>query len=110
MLRHPTDVSLKESYVIETSATKRLVEADGTATRELHAAVRMNADNGVKQYAVLKFAFISANEVVEIVSVQVRKPDGTVIKTPESNVQEMPQEVTSTAPMYSDIREKHVGG
>jgi hypothetical protein len=106
-LRHPTDLS-KESYVIETSATKIVVEADGTATRELHAAVRMNADNGVKQYAVLKFAFISANEVVEIVSVQVRKPDGTVIKTPESNVQEMPQEVTSTAPMYSDIREKHV--
>ncbi len=106
-LPHPTDLS-KEAYVIESSTTKIAVEADGTDTRELAFAVRINNDNGVKQFAVLKFPFTSANQQVEIDSVRVRKPDGTVIKTPESNIQEMPHEVTSDAPMYSDIREKHV--
>ncbi len=104
---HGTDIS-KEAYVIETSTTKVLVNADGTATREMSSAVRINDDNGVKQFAVLKIPFTSANQVVEIDSVQVRKPDGTVVKTPDSNIQEMPQEVTSSTPMYSDIREKHV--
>ncbi len=106
-LPHPADLS-KEAYVIESSTTRIAVEADGTATRELGVAVRINNDNGVKQFAVLKFPFTSANQQVEIDSVQVRRPDGTVIKTPESNIQDMPHEVTSSAPMYSDLREKHV--
>ena len=37
-----------------------------------------------------------------------RKPDGTVVVTPDSNVQDMPAEVTRSAPMYSDVHEKHV--
>lgn len=37
-----------------------------------------------------------------------RKPDGTVVKTPDYNIQDMPGEVTRTAPLYSDIHEKHV--
>lgn len=103
----PADLA-KESYVIETSATKLTVEVDGTATREQSFAVRISADSGVEQFAVLTFPFTSANELVEIDYVQVRKPDGTVVQTPESNTQEMPQEVTRAAPTYSDIREKHV--
>jgi hypothetical protein len=106
-LPHPADLS-KESYVIETSTTKLSVEADGTATREQAFAVRIGDESGVKQFAVLAFSFTSANEQVDIDSVQVRKPDGTVIKTPDSNIQEMPQEVTRAAPMYTDIREKHI--
>ncbi len=106
-LPHPANLS-KEAYVIESSTTRIAIEADGTATRELGVAVRINNDNGVKQFAVLKFSFTSANQQVEIDSVQVRRPDGTIIKTPEANIQEMPHEVTSSAPMYSDLREKHV--
>lgn len=103
----PVDLA-REAFVIERSATKITVETDGTAIREVGAAVRINSESGVKQFAVLKFAFTSLNEQVEIDSVKVRKPDGTVISTPESNVQEMTQEVARNAPMYTDVREKHV--
>jgi hypothetical protein len=103
----PSDFS-KEAYVIERYTTQVTVEADGTATREVTSSVRMLADAGVKTFAVLNFTYTSANEVVDIDSVSVRKPDGTVVKTPDYNIQDMPSDVTRTAPLYSDIHEKHV--
>ena len=70
--------------------------------------VRVLAEAGVKAFAVLNFIYTSANEVVDVDFVRVRKPDGTVVKTPDYNVQDMPADVTRTAPLYSDIHEKHV--
>jgi Flp pilus assembly protein TadD/transglutaminase-like putative cysteine protease len=103
----PSDFS-KEAYVIEKSFTRTRVENDGTGTREVAAEIKVLADAGVKTFAVLNFTYTSANEVVEIDYVRVRKPDGTVVKTPDYNIQDMPGEVTRTAPLYSDIHEKHV--
>lgn len=103
----PQDYS-KEAYVIEKLETRVTEEADGSGTRELTAEVKMLAEAGVKAFAVLSFTYTSANEVVDVDYVRVRKPDGTVIKTPDYNVQDMPAEVTRTAPLYSDIHEKHV--
>ncbi len=103
----PQDFS-KEAYVIERFATHIVAENDGTGTREVTAEVKMLADAGVKAFAVLNFTYTSANEAVEIDYVRVRKPDGTVVKTPDYNIQDMPAEVTRTAPLYSDIHEKHV--
>ena len=68
----------------------------------------MLAEAGVKAFAVLNFTYTSANEVVDIDYVRVRKADGTVVKTPDYNIQDMPGEVTRTAPLYSDIHEKHI--
>ncbi len=98
----------KEAYVVEKSYQRIKAENDGTGTRELAVEVRMLADAGVKTFAVLNFTYTSANEVVDIDYVRVRKPDGTVVKTPDYNIQDMPGEVTRTAPLYSDIHEKHV--
>src|SRR5271156_5190636 len=98
----------KEAYVIERFATHIVAENDGTGTRELAAQVKVLAEAGVKALAVLNFVYTSANEAVEIDYVRVRKPDGTVVKTPDYNIQDMPGEVTRTAPLYSDIHEKHV--
>lgn len=98
----------KEAYVIERFATHIVAENDGTAMRELSAQVKVLADAGVKAFAVLNFTYTSANEAVEIDYVRVRKPDGTVVKTPDYNIQDMSAEVTRTAPLYSDIHEKHV--
>jgi tetratricopeptide (TPR) repeat protein len=103
----PHDYS-KEAYVIEKLQTRITEEADGSGARELTAEVKMLAEAGVKAFAVLSFTYTSANEVVDIDYVRVRKPDGTVVKTPDYNIQDMPAEVTRTAPLYSDIREKHV--
>src|ERR1700728_3675133 len=98
----------KEAYIIERLATHIVAENDGTGTRELTAQVKVLAEAGVKAFAVLNLVYTSANEAVEIDYVRVRKPDGTVVKTPEYNIQDMPGEVTRTAPLYSDIHEKHL--
>jgi tetratricopeptide (TPR) repeat protein/transglutaminase-like putative cysteine protease len=98
----------KEAFVIERLATKVTEEDDGTGVREVSADVKILAEAGVKAFAVLSFTYTSANEAVEFDYVRVRKPDGTVVKTPDYNIQDMPGEVTRTAPLYSDIHEKHV--
>jgi tetratricopeptide (TPR) repeat protein/transglutaminase-like putative cysteine protease len=103
----PQDYS-KEAYVIEKLQTRITEEVDGIGARELTAEVKMLAEAGVKAFAVLNFTYTSANEVVDVDYVRVRKPDGTVVKTPDYNVQDMPADVTRTAPLYSDIHEKHV--
>ena len=98
----------KEAYTIERHLNRISAESDGTGSREVTAEVKMLAEAGVKAFAVLSFTYTSANEVVDIDYVRVRKPDGTVVKTPDYNIQDMPGEVTRTAPLYSDIHEKHI--
>lgn len=98
----------KEAYVIEELRTRITAEQDGTGARESVAKIKLLAEAGVKAFAVLNFTYTSANEVVEIDYVRVRKPDGTVVKTPDYNIQDMPGEVSRTAPMYSDVHEKHI--
>ena len=101
------DVS-REAWVIEHLLTTISVEDSGRDVREVTGEVKMLADAGVKQFAVLNLRYVSANESVEVEYVRVRKQDGTVVKTPDYNIQDMPAEITRTAPLYSDIHEKQV--
>jgi len=98
----------KEAVVIERMALTFTFEKDGTSTRELTLSARVMSQAGVQALGVLTFPYLSSNENVEFDYVRVRKPDGSVVVTPPYNVLEMPAEVTRTAPMYSDIHEKHV--
>src|SRR5579862_493330 len=98
----------KEAYTIERRDVRIAFEDDGTGSRQVSSEIKILADAGVKAFAVLNFTYTSANETVDIDYVRVRKPDGTVVKTPDYNIQDMPGEVTRTAPLYSDIHEKHV--
>lgn len=98
----------KEALIIEKTLTKIREEADGTGYRETTASVRIQSDAGVKEMAVLEFTYTSSNQQVEIGYVRVTKPDGTVVVTPDYNVQDMPADVSREAPMYSDIHQKHV--
>lgn len=98
----------QESLVVEHQSTKVAYQADGTNTRETTMTVRVQSQAGVQQLAVLVFPYTSYNENVEIDYVRVRKPDGTVVITPDYNIQDMPGDVTRRAPMYSDLHEKHV--
>jgi hypothetical protein len=98
----------KEGLVLEKVYTRYRMEADGTGTRESTSRIHVLADSGVKQMAVLTFTYTASNQQVEVGYVRVIKPDGTVVVTPDYNIQDIPAEVTRTAPMYSDIHEKHV--
>jgi hypothetical protein len=98
----------KEALVFDKLYTRVREEADGTGTRQTTARVRMLADAGVKQMAVLAFTYTASNQQVDIAYVRVLKPDGTVVVTPDYNIQDLPADVTREAPMYSDIHQKHV--
>jgi tetratricopeptide (TPR) repeat protein len=83
-------------------------ESDGSGTRESEVVAHIQSQAGLQSFAVLSFPYTSDNTTVDVEYVRVSKPDGTVVVTPEYNVQDMPGEVTRTAPMYSDLHEKHV--
>lgn len=101
------DVS-REAIVFDKLDTKVREDADGTGTRETTARIRVLADAGVKDMAVLTFTYTASNQQVDIGYVRVRKPDGSVVVTPDYNIQDLPADVTREAPMYSDIHQKHV--
>lgn len=101
------DVS-KEALVFDQMLTRIRLEGDGTGARETTVRVRVLADAGVKAMAVLAFTYTASNQQVDIAYVRVKKPDGTVVVTPDYNAQDLPADVTREAPMYSDVREKHV--
>ncbi|HEY3704994.1 MAG TPA: DUF3857 domain-containing protein [Terracidiphilus sp.] len=103
----PPDVS-KEAAIIDKYLTRIREETDGTGSRETTARVRVLADAGVKQMAVLAFTYTAGNQQLDIAYVRVLKPDGTVVVTPDYNIQDLPADVTREAPMYSDIHQKHV--
>ena len=101
------DVS-KEALVFDKIYTRVREEADGTGTRETIARVRILADAGVKEMAVLTFTYTASNQQIDVGYVRVIKPDGSVVVTPDYNIQDLPADVTRQAPMYSDIHQKHV--
>lgn len=98
----------QEAAVIESYQTDVRFENDGTGTRDVTVRVRVQSNAGVEQYGVLVFGYASASEQLDAVSVRVRQPDGTVVATPPSAIQDLSSEITRQAPEYSDYREKHV--
>jgi tetratricopeptide (TPR) repeat protein len=99
---------LDEGAVIEESNVRAAFNADGTSTRTQETRVRIQSEAGVQQYGLLNFPYQGSVEHIEITYVRVRKSNGSVVTTPEDNIQEMPSEVSRQAPFYSDLREKHV--
>jgi Domain of Unknown Function with PDB structure (DUF3857)/Transglutaminase-like superfamily len=94
--------------VIEKLATRVREEDDGTGSKTTTARIHILADAGVKDMAVLAFTYTASNQQVDVGYVRVVKPDGTVVSTPDYNIQDLPADVTREAPMYSDIHQKHV--
>lgn len=99
---------LQEALVFESNHARLTYQDDGSDVREVATVIKVVSQAGVQGMAVLKFPYTSADETVEFDYVRVRKPDGTVVVTPDYNIQDMPAEVTRDAPMYSDVHEKHV--
>lgn len=104
----PKDDFSKEAVVVEVTATTIEFRTDGTAKRQQKTRIRIQSEAGVQQYGVLSFAYESFVEHLDIDYVRVQKPDGTVVATPPDSVQDMPTEVSRSAPFYSDLREKQV--
>ncbi len=105
---HPVHDFSKEAAVIELMTTKVVFQSDGTSTYDQHARLQIRTDAGVRQYGILSFPYQGSVGRVEVQHVQVIKPDGSVVPTPLDSIQDMTSQVSREAPMYSDLREKHV--
>jgi tetratricopeptide (TPR) repeat protein/transglutaminase-like putative cysteine protease len=101
------DYSNEPTYFERTERTYTYND-DGTGSRELLGVVHVQSQSGVKDLSVLSFPFASGSEHVEIDYVRVRRPDGTVIPTPATDVQEQPAPVTREAPFYSDLKSEQI--
>ena len=73
-----------------------------------HARVRVQSDAGVRQYGVIPFSYQASVGGIEVHDVRVTKPNGSVVSTPLDSIQDMTSQISRDAPMYSDLREKHV--
>jgi tetratricopeptide (TPR) repeat protein len=97
-----------ESFIIQKYATDVTYADDGTGERLITVQVKVQSDAAVRQFGVLEFPYESRNEHVDFVYVRVRKPDGSVVATPETDAQDQPAEVTRQAPFYSDLHNKQL--
>jgi tetratricopeptide (TPR) repeat protein len=83
-------------------------ENDGTGTLDIHGRIRVQTPAGLTKAGQLVFNYNAANEKIEVRSVRVEKPDGTVVNAGPENVQDLSAPVAREAPIYTDARQKHV--
>ena len=104
----PSQDFSKEGAVIEQWTTRVVFQSDGTSTRDVRSRVRVHSDAGVRQYGVLRLPYQASVESIEVQDVRVTNPNGSVVVTPLDSVQDVTSELYRDAPLYSDLREKHV--
>lgn len=97
-----------EPYVIELLQNKVVFQADGKGYREFVLRAQIKSESAVHEFGILPYAFAAAFETLDVTSARVRKPDGSVVDTPQSDIQEVDSAVSREAPMYTDEREKHI--
>ena len=97
-----------EPYVVESIVSHLAFNPDGTGSRESEVRVRVQSAAGVQAWGTLPIPYDKSTEEVNIDYVRVVKPDGSVVTTPSSDIQDLDTEVSRVAPMYSDHRQKHV--
>jgi transglutaminase-like putative cysteine protease/tetratricopeptide (TPR) repeat protein len=98
----------KEALVFERSETAIRMHSDGTGERDTHVWIRLQSEGAARQFGVLSFSYASANETPHITLVRVHKQDGSTVDTPVADAIDMPAAVTREAPLYSDLKEKHL--
>ncbi len=98
----------QEAVVVEQLSTAYRFERDGAGQREQTLRVKIQSDAGVERFGQLVFDYSSANEKLDMDYVRVRKADGTVVNAAVSDIQDLTAPVAREAPVYTDLRQKHV--
>jgi tetratricopeptide (TPR) repeat protein len=98
----------QEALVIELMKLVYRFEKDGTGARELSFRGRIQSDAAIQQFGQLVLPYSSANEQLDIDFIRVRKPDGTVVTSTASDVQDLSAPIAREAPVYTDLRQKHI--
>ncbi len=97
----------QEPFVIEQTRSELRFEADGTGSRKMRTRVLIQTEGALQQFGQLVFVYNSDFERLAIKG-RVIKPDGSLVDIPDSAVQDLSSAVSRVAPVYSDIREKHL--
>lgn len=97
----------QEPAVVERLDTSYRFETDGTGERETVAAIRIQSQGGVQAFGQLLYPYASANERLELLSLRVVHPDGSLDEGPRA-MQDLPAPVTAQFPLYSDLHFLHV--
>jgi tetratricopeptide (TPR) repeat protein len=97
-----------ESFIVESLTKDVTFAADGTGREESHVRLRLQSDAAVANFGIVRFAYRADRERLEILDVSVHGPNGSVVTTPLSDVQDLADDVSRGAPMYTDGRQMHV--
>lgn len=98
----------KEPFVIESMHYHVRFDVDGTGRQEATVRIRVISQAGVQQLGQLVLSYNAANQKMEIGYVRVRKADGSVVTAGVDAVQDLSAPISTEAPMYTDLRQKHV--
>src|SRR5713101_1230031 len=79
----------KEPYVFELLERKIRYEADGKGQHDVKFRVRVQSESAVREFGLLVYPFSASFENLDIIYARVRKPDGTTVETPLSDIQEL---------------------
>jgi len=102
----PPDYS-QEPFIVESMHTAYRYEADGTGTKIIQTRIHLQSESAVQKLGQLAFAYSKDFEKLDITG-RVLKSDGTSVAIPDSAIQDMTSSVSRVAPMYTDVRQKHV--
>lgn len=75
--------------------------------RQVTAEIRIQNQGGIQAFGQLLHPYASANERLELVSLRVVHPDGSLTEGPRAE-QDLPAPVTAQFPLYSDLHFLHV--
>jgi tetratricopeptide (TPR) repeat protein/transglutaminase-like putative cysteine protease len=83
-------------------------EKDGTGYKDLEERIKVQSYEGIQKIGQQIFPYTAGNETVEVKSARVIKPDGKVITAGAENIVDVSAPVVQAAPMYTDVRQKHL--
>ncbi|HEX6188101.1 MAG TPA: DUF3857 domain-containing protein [Pyrinomonadaceae bacterium] len=98
----------QEALVVEFMKTAYRFEKDGTGQHELIVRVKVQSEAALGHFGQLVFPYISANEKLDFNYIRVKKPNGTIVTASASDVQDLTAPISREAPVYTDVRQKHV--
>src|SRR5262249_4312086 len=97
----------QEPAVVERLRTTYRFEADGTGSNTTAARVLIRNESGLNVFGQIIGHYDAGFETLTIKG-RVIKPDGGAVEIPGSAVQDVSSPVERLAPIYSDLREKHL--
>jgi len=93
------------AFTFERMHTKVRFENDGSGRREQTLWIKVLDEQAVRQFGEFAFGYQSESEDLALSEVAVQKPDGTIVSTPPSSVQDL-SGVPQGMPIYLDVRRK----